>query len=405
MTVLTETAIEVTDDRLAARNALVLAAAQALAGGNTTVIVATGGIAGSMLAPDSVLATLPISVMAVGMWIGTLPVGMLAKAVGRRFALQVGSAFGAVAGGLSCVAMLSGSFFLLLVGALCGGLYAAAHQSYRFAAADTASTHFRAKAIAWVLAGGVCSAVIGPQLVILTKDLWPTYLFAGTFLAQSACAIAAGAVLALLRMPRPRVAQPFADGRPLVEIIGKPQFIVAVACGVASYVVMNLMMTAAPLAMVICRHSVGEAALGIQWHVIGMYAPSFFTGALIARFGLRAMMASGLILIAAAAAIGSLGIALWNFWLALALLGVGWNFAFISATTLVTECHGPRERNKVQAFNDFLVFGSTAIGSFSSGALLTRYGWTAVNDVVFPVVVVAAVLLVWGTLARRPNPV
>jgi MFS family permease len=405
MTVLTETAIEVTDDRLAARNALVLAAAQALAGGNTTVIVATGGIAGSMLAPDSVLATLPISVMAVGMWIGTLPVGMLAKAVGRRFALQVGSAFGAVAGGLSCVAMLSGSFFLLLVGALCGGLYAAAHQSYRFAAADTASTHFRAKAIAWVLAGGVCSAVIGPQLVILTKDLWPTYLFAGTFLAQSACAIAAGAVLTLLRMPRPRVAQPFADGRPLVEIIGKPQFIVAVACGVASYVVMNLMMTAAPLAMVICRHSVGEAALGIQWHVIGMYAPSFFTGALIARFGLRAMMASGLILIAAAAAIGSLGIALWNFWLALALLGVGWNFAFISATTLVTECHGPRERNKVQAFNDFLVFGSTAIGSFSSGALLTRYGWTAVNDVVFPVVVVAAVLLVWGTLARRPNPV
>jgi MFS family permease len=405
MTVLTETAIEVIDDRLAARNALVLAAAQALAGGNTTVIVATGGIAGSMLAPDPLLATLPISVMAVGMWIGTLPVGMLAKAFGRRFALQVGSAFGLLSGVISCAAILSGSFFLLLVGTLCGGLYAAAHQSYRFAAADTASVQFRAEAVAWVLAGGICSAVIGPQLVILTKDLWPAYLFAATFLAQSACAILAAAVLTFLRMPpAPAAVRTFADGRPLMDIIGEPRFIVAVACGVASFGLMNLMMTAAPLAMVMCHHSVGEAALGIQWHVLGMYAPSFFTGALITRFGLRAMMASGLFLLVAAASIGLLGIALWNFWIALALLGIGWNFAFISATTLVTECHGPRERNKVQAFNDFLVFGSTAIGSLSSGALLSRYGWSAVNEVVFPVVIVAAVLLAWGTLARRPKP-
>jgi MFS family permease len=405
MAVLREPAIEVTDDRLAARNALVLAVAQALAGGNTTVIVATGGIAGSMLAPDPMLATLPISVMAVGMWVGTLPVGMLAKAFGRRFALQVGSAFGAVSGLISCAAVLSGSFFLLLVGTLCGGIYAAAHQSYRFAAADTASLHFRAKAVAWVLAGGVCSAVIGPQLVILTKDLWPAYLFAGTFLAQSLCAVVAAAVLILLKMPRlPPAARSFADGRPLIEIIQEPRFIVAVACGVASFGLMNLMMTAAPLAMVMCQHSIGDAALGIQWHVIGMYAPSFFTGALINRFGLRAILASGLFLLAAAAAIGLSGIALWNFWIALALLGIGWNFSFIGATTLVTECHGPRERNKVQAFNDFLVFGSTAIGSLSSGALLSRYGWPAVNVMVFPVVIAAAVLLVWGMLVRRPTP-
>jgi MFS family permease len=405
MAVLREPAIEVTDDRLAARNALVLAVAQALAGGNTTVIVATGGIAGSMLAPDPMLATLPISVMAVGMWVGTLPVGMLAKAFGRRFALQVGSAFGAVSGLISCAAVLSGSFFLLLVGTLCGGIYAAAHQSYRFAAAATASLHFRAKAVAWVLAGGVCSAVIGPQLVILTKDLWPAYLFAGTFLAQSLCAVVAAAVLILLKMPRlPPAARSFADGRPLIEIIQEPRFIVAVACGVASFGLMNLMMTAAPLAMVMCQHSIGDAALGIQWHVIGMYAPSFFTGALINRFGLRAILASGLFLLAAAAAIGLSGIALWNFWIALALLGIGWNFSFIGATTLVTECHGPRERNKVQAFNDFLVFGSTAIGSLSSGALLSRYGWPAVNVMVFPVVIAAAVLLVWGMLVRRPTP-
>jgi len=405
MAVIAEPSTEVTDDRLAARNALVLAAAQALGGGNTIVIFATGGIAGVMLAPDATLATLPITLMAVGMWIGTLPVGMLAKAYGRRSALQIGSVCGALSGIISCAAMLRGSFALLLIGTFCGGLYAAAHQSYRFAAADTASTHFRAKAVAWVLAGGMFAAVIGPQLVILTKDIWPAYLFAGTFLAQSACAVLAGAVLSLLKLPQPAVARPLGEGRPLAEIIGKPRFIVAVACGVASYVVMNLMMTAAPLAMVMCHHSVGDAALGIQWHVIGMYAPSFFTGALIARFGLRPIVAVGLALIAAAAAIGVLGVALWNFWTALALLGVGWNFAFVGATTLVTECHGPRERNKVQAFNDFLIFGSMAIGSFSSGALLANYGWTTVNEVVFPVVVMAALLLGWGTLGRRPAAV
>ena len=182
MAAIAEPSIDVTDDRLAARNALVLAAAQGLAGGNNTVIVATGGIAGVMLAPDPTLATLPISLMAVGMWIGTLPVGMLAKAYGRRFALQAGSAFGALSGIISCAAMLRGSFSLLLLGTLCGGFYAAAHQSYRFAAADTASVHFRAKAVAWVLAGGMFAALIGPQIVILTKDIWPAYLFAGTFL-------------------------------------------------------------------------------------------------------------------------------------------------------------------------------------------------------------------------------
>ncbi len=405
MAVLAETDHEFTDDRLAARNAVVLAAAQALGGANTAVIVATGGIAGSLLAPSPLLATLPISVMVVGIWIGTLPVGMLAKAYGRRFALQAGAAIGALSGIVSCAAMLSGSFALLLFGMLGGGLYAAANQSYRFAAADTASAHFRARAVSWVLAGGVFSAIIGPQIVILTKNVWPAYLFAATYLAQSACAVLAVAVLALLRVPRPATVETFADGRPLAEIVRKPRFIVAASCGLASYAMMNLMMTSAPLAMVMCNHSIGDAALGIQWHVIGMYAPSFFTGALIARLGLRAIMAAGLALIVAAAIVALTGVALWNFWISLLLLGVGWNFSFIGATTLVTECCGPHERNKVQAFNDFLIFGSMAIASFSSGALLARYGWTAVNEVVFPVVIAAAVLLAWGTFARRPNPV
>ncbi len=403
MAVFAEPAIDLTDDRLAARNVLVLAVAQALAGGNSTVIVATGAISGSMLAPSPALATLPVSVMVVGMWIGTLPVGMLAKAYGRRFALQTGSAFGVASGLISCAAVLHGSFTLLLLGALCGGLYASAHQSYRFAAADNATPQFRPKAVAWVLAGGVFAAVLGPQLVILTKDLWPAYLFAATYLAQSACAVLTAAVLMLLNIPRPHVLHSLRDGRPLAAIIAQPKFIAAVVSGVAGYTMMNMVMTAAPLAMVMCSHSVGQAALGIQWHVIGMYAPSFITGSLILRFGVWRLMALGLTLIVAAATIGLLGLALWNFWIALALLGIGWNFAFIGATTLVTECHDPHERNKVQAFNDFLVFGASAIGSFSSGALLSGYGWDAVNAMVYPVIFVAALLLVWGSLQRRPE--
>jgi len=405
MTVAAKSALDFTDDRLAARNAVVLAVAQALAGGNNTVTVATTGIIGATLAPDPALATLPISIMVLGMWMGTLPVGMLAKAYGRRFALQTGSTFGALSGLISCAAVLRGSFWLLLVGTLCGGLYAAAHQSYRFAATDTASPQFRPKAVAWVLAGGIFAAVIGSQLVIITKDAWPPYLFAGTFLAQSACAVVAAGVLMFLKIPRPAVSHSFRDGRPLSVIVLQPKFIVAVVCGLASYSMMNMEMTSAPLAMVQCNHSVGDAALGIQWHVIGMYAPSFITGSLMARFGVRPMMASGLAIILVAATINLLGIELWNFWIGLTLLGVGWNFAFIGATTLVTECHDPHERNKVQAFNDFLVFGSMAIASFSSGALLSRFGWTTVNEVVFPVILIAAFFLAWGSLVRRPEAV
>jgi len=404
MTVLAAPAIDAADDRLAARNALVLAVAQAMAGGNATVITATTGIVGSMLAPDPALMTVPISTMVLGMWLGTLPVGMLAKAFGRRFALQTGSVFGMLSGLVSYTAVMHGSFALLLLGTFCGGLYAAAHQSYRFAAADTASPKFRPKAVSWVLAGGVFAAIIGSQLVIFTKDLIPATLFAGTYLAQSACAALAACVLVFVKIPRPRVSHSFADGRPLLAIIRQPRFIVAAACGMASYAMMNMIMTSAPLAMVTCNHSVNEAALGIQWHVIGMYAPSFITGSLILRFGVLRMMVLGLAMIVGAAALGLAGIALWNFWVGLAVLGVGWNFAFISATTLVTECHEPRERNKVQAFNDFLVFGSMALGSFSSGALLSSYGWNAVNGMVFPVVLVAALLLAWGSFIRRPTP-
>jgi predicted MFS family arabinose efflux permease len=390
-----------TDDRLARRNALVLAVAQALAGGNNTVIVATGGIAGAMLAPDKALATVPISIYVLGLWIGTLPVGALSTRFGRRAAFQLGTLCGVITGLLCCLAVLQNSFLLLNLGNFFGGLYAAAHMAYRFAAADTATDAFRPKAIAWVLIGGVAAGIVGPQLVILTKDLWQPYLFAATFLAQSALALICAGVLMFINIPKPPLAASGANGRPLIEIIRQPRFIVAVACGVASYAMMNLVMTSAPLAMVDCNHSVTDATLGLQWHIIGMFAPSFFTGALIARYGVEKIIALGLALILASAAISIAGITLWHFWTGLVLLGIGWNFSFIGATTMVTDCHRPDERNKVQAFNDFLVFGSMAVGSFSSGALLASFGWIVVNEIVFPFVLAAGALLVWFTLRRR----
>ncbi|HZQ11547.1 MAG TPA: MFS transporter [Pseudolabrys sp.] len=388
------------NDALARRNAMVLAVAQALAGGNNTVIVSTASIAGAVLAPDKGLATLPITAMVLGMWLGTVPVGLLARHFSRRFALQTGSAFGIVSGLISYSAVLNGNFWLLLAGTFCGGLYAAAHQSYRFAAADTASEAYRPKVVSWVLAGGVFAAVIGPQLVIQTKDLLAPYIFAASYLGQSACALLAAAVLTLVKIP-PLGKVRSHQVRPLAEIVRAPRFLVAVACGVASYAMMNMVMTSAPLAMVGCGHSVTDAALGIQWHVLAMYAPSFVTGSLIARFGVERITGIGLAVVALTGGVGLAGVSVAHFWTGLVLLGFGWNLAFIGATTMVTQCHRAEERNKVQAFNDFLIFGSMALASFSSGLLLANFGWETINGVIFPTIAVAGALLGWLSLRER----
>jgi len=306
----------VPDDNLARRNAMVLSAAQALAGGNNTVIVSTASIVGAVLAPDKGLATLPVTAMVFGMWLGTLPLGVLARKFGRRFALQCGSAFGILSGLISYSAVMNGNFWLLLFGTFCGGLYAAAHQSYRFAAADTASDAYRPKVVSWVLAGGVFAAVLGPQLVIFTKDLLTPHLFAASYLGQSVCAVAAACVLQFVKVP-PLAAPRHGSVRPLGEIVQNSRFIVAVACGIASYAMMNMLMTSAPLAMVGCGHSVTDAALGIQWHVLAMYAPSFITGSLIARFGVERITGVGLALIAATAVVGISGLSVAHFWTAL----------------------------------------------------------------------------------------
>jgi predicted MFS family arabinose efflux permease len=384
-------------DRLARRNVLVLASAQALAGSTSTIFVATGGIVGAILAPDKSLATVPITVMVLGMWLGTLPVGALAKIYGRRFALQAGSVVGIFGGLISSWAVMQGSFALFLLGSFFAGIYGASYQSYRFAAADTASERFRPKAVSWVMAGGIVSAVVGPQLIIFTKDLWALYLFAATYLGQAALAFAGACVLAFVKIPRPAKSKDKSGGRPLVQIALTPRFIIAALCGAVSYGIMNLVMTSAPLAMLACNHSVTEATLGLQWHVLAMFVPSFFTGSLILRFGVERIVIFGLALLFTSAMVGIAGISLAHFWGMLVLLGVGWNFAFVGATTMVTQTHTRDECNKVQAFNDFLVFGSMAIGSFSSGLLLAGYGWQAVNEVVLPVVILVAGLVIWRT--------
>jgi len=401
MSVVAENTKHLIDDKLARRNAFVLAVTQALAGGNNTILLATGAIVGAMLAPSKALATVPITIYVIGMWLGTLPVGALARRYGRRAAFQIGTLCGILTGLICCVAVLQGSFVLFNIGAAFSGLYAAAHQAYRFAAADTASEAFRPKAISYVMIGGIFAAIIGPQIVILTKDLWQPYLFAATYLAQAAVAALAGLTLSLLKIPLPPAVSKSGAGRPISVIARQPKFIVAVACGIASYAMMNMVMTAAPLAMIECSHTVTDAALGLQWHVLGMYVPSFFTGTLIARYGVERVIAAGFVLLIASAAISIAGITLWHFWLGLVLLGMGWNFGFIGATALVTQTHRPEERTRVQSFNDFLVFGAMAIGSFGSGKILALFGWAAVNQIVFPVVLTAGAMLLWLMLRER----
>jgi len=394
--------MEETNDRRARGNALRLAAAQALAGANATVIFATAAIIGAAISPDPGLATLPVSVFVCGMAAGTLPTGAIARRYGRRAAFITGSGIGCLAGLIASAALVAGSFRLYCVATFLAGLYGAVVQSFRFAAADGASPGFRARALSWVMVGGVFSGVLGPQLVTWTMTLWQPYLFAASYLAQAAVALVAMAVLAGVDLPRPVRA---ADaGRPLGTIIRQPRFVVAALCGVITYTLMNLVMTSAPLAMRLCGLPLSASNATIQWHVVAMYGPSFFTGTLIARFGAQRVVAAGLTLLAAAAVCGLAGVELANFTVGLILLGIGWNFGFVGASSLVLETHRPEERTRVQSFNDFLVFGTMAIGSFSSGQLLVLYGWASVNWVVFPPVMIGLGALALSRILRGQAP-
>jgi MFS family permease len=381
-----------------------LAIAQALAGANSTVVYATGAIVGNTLAPDKALATLPISIFVVGMAACTLPSGAVARRHGRRVAFLAGTACGVLVGLLASVAVVLGSFWLFCLATFFGGAYAAVVLSFRFAAADGVPAERRPRALSLVMAGGVFAGVIGPQIVTHTMDLWPPYLFAATFLAQAAVAALCALILVGVRLPMPTATE-IAGGRPLAVIALQPRFVVAVICGVVSYLLMNFLMTAAPLAMRLCGLSQESANTGLQWHVIAMYAPSFFTGRLIARYGAPRVVAAGLALTGVAAVAGLLGQDVGHFWGSLIFLGLGWNFGFVGASSLVLECHWPEEKTRVQSLNDFIVFGTMALGSFASGSLLTIYGWDTVLWASFGPLALAVVALAVSATSRRSTAI
>jgi predicted MFS family arabinose efflux permease len=387
-------------DAAAKRLALRLAVASALAGGNAAVLFATASIIGASMAPSPGLATAPLSIYVVGMAFGTLPIGAIARRWGRKAAFLAGAFAGVLTGIISAFSTLLWSFPMLCTGAFFAGVYAAASQSYRFAATDGASPYLQPKVIAWVMTGGVAASFVGPQLVQHTMDLWPQHLFTATYFGQAGVAVLAMLVLAGVKPPPPAAVASDEPVRPLIEIVSQPKFIVAALCGTVSYGLMNFVMTAAPLAMKMCGLSLTDSNLGLQWHILGMYAPSFFTGGLIQRFGVSRVITFGIVLEALAGVVDLSGLTVGHFWAGLVLLGLGWNFSFIGASALVVQCHRPSERTKVQSFNDFVVFGTIAAGSFFSGQLLAGGGWSVVNYAVFPPALVAMAALLWLSTRR-----
>jgi MFS family permease len=390
------------NDERARRNALVLAVGQALYGSATVIMFTTAGLIGVQIAPSKAWATLPISAFVIGTAATTIPAAMLMRKIGRRPGFMLGACAGTIGALIGLYAVFTRNFPLFILATVLQGVYQAFAQHSRFAAADMASPAFRPKAISWVMTGGVAAGLIGTTLVMLTTNLLAPVTFAGCYAAMVViCALAIGA-MSFVDIPR-QADKAVATGatRPLLEIVSQPRFIVAVTAATLSYGMMNLVMTAAPIAMIDCGFTTANAAWVIQWHVMAMYVPSFFTGQIIMRFGAQRVCAIGLFLLGCAATAGVLGISFGHFAVTLVLLGLGWNFGFIGGTTLLTECYRPAEREKVQGLNDFAVFGTVAIASLTSGKLLAGFGWVAVNIAIFPTVAVALTLILWLMLRRR----
>ncbi|SCB56669.1 Predicted arabinose efflux permease, MFS family [Rhizobium aethiopicum] len=386
----------------ARRNAWILTVAQAFGGANAPIVVSLGGLVGQHLSPDPDLVTLPVSLLNLGLALGTLPAAWVMRRFGRKPGYLLGSTIGVVSGLVAAIGIMLSSFAVFCLGTCLAGFYSSYVQSYRFAATDNITGSESQKAIARVMVGGLIAAIIGPQLVIWTRDALPGTPFAGSFFSQAALAALAFPVLFMLRASAPRTAHgpEHAPERPLADILTSSRYLLAIATGVVSYGLMTFVMTASPIAMVGHGHSIDEAALGIQWHILAMYGPSFFTGRLMVRFGKERIAAIGLLLIGGSAAVALSGFDIAHFWISLVLLGVGWNFGFIGATAMVAECHTPAERSKVQGANDFIVFGTVACASFLAGSLLHSSGWETINWIVLPAVALVLVPLVWR--AARP---
>ena len=383
----------------ARKNVAVLAACQALLFTNNSTAIALNGLVGYALASNKALATLPVTGYVVGGALSTLPMSLLMSRIGRRAGFVVGALTGMIGAAICSLALVRADFWLFCLGTVVFGIYNAAGQYYRFAAADSASAEFKPKAISLVLAGGVVGGIVGPAVSTHTVDLLATR-YLGAYLSLIGFMILAIGVLQLLRIPSPAGGSLNAPSRSLREIMSQPVFIVAVTGAAIGFGVMNLLMTATPLAMRLCGHPYSAAATVIGSHVVGMFGPSFFTGHLIRRFGVLQVMMAGALLLYVVVAIALSGISVPHFWFALVLLGIGWNFLYIGGTTLLTDACTPAERAKTQGANDSIIFLTTMLTSFGSGVLIDAKGWEVLNWLALPFITVAAAAVLW-LLARR----
>lgn len=383
------------------RNVALLALCQALAMSSGSLVATVAALVGYSLAEDKALATLPIAFQFAGTVASTVPASLIMGRWGRRFGFSLGALFG-VAAGLTCAqAIVVSSFPLFCLGSALFGMSAAHAAYYRFAAADTASEAFKSRAISLVLAGGLAAAFLGPELAIWSRDLFAPVLFVGGYLCLAGLGFLSLIVLQFIAIPRPSLALRRSSGRPLSQIARQPVFIVSALCAMIGYGAMNLVMTSTPLAIVACQHPFEAAAFVIQWHVVAMFGPSFFTGHLIHSFGVLRILGLGIALILGCVAVNLSGVEVAQFWTGLVLLGVGWNFLFVGGTTLLTEAYRPEEKAKTQALNDLLVFGTVTATAFTSGYLYHAFGWAAVNLGVVGPLAIAALAVLWLAW-RRP---
>ncbi|MDE0750647.1 MAG: MFS transporter [Planktomarina sp.] len=401
---------ELTDDSQAKRNVAVLVAAQAILGGQMPMMFIVGGLAGSMLTGNPCFATLPISLIVFGSMTTAPWLSPLMQKYGRKTGFFVGAIAGALGAAVSAYGLYIASFMVFLVGAYLSGIYMSAQGFYRFAATDTASDRFRPKAISYVMAGGLISAIFGPQLNKLVQDA-SIIPFLGSYIAMIALNLIGMFLFLLLRLPKGTASKPkdiaTTPPRSRKELLRDPKILVAISCGMVAYALMNLVMTSTPLAVVGCGLTKNNANDIVSAHVIAMFLPSFFTGHLIIRFGVERIMGLGLIILAGAGVVALSGMELPNFFVALMLLGFGWNFGFIGATTLLTSAHAPHERGRVQGMNDAIVFGCVTIASIASGGLMNCaggsvvQGWAAVNYAMVPFLLLAGSALLWLVMNNK----
>ena len=385
------------------RNVLLLACCQALLLTSAVTQIAVVALVGYTLVDNKIFATLPAAIYVIGAAIATVPASFWMRRVGRRNGFLTGGVFGLVGSVIATLAVSIGSIALLCVGTLLLGAYNAFGQYYRFAAADAASTDFKAKAISYVMAGGLVGGIVGPEMTKYTRDLMqPAFLasYASLFLYS----LVAMAIVSRLRIVEPKADATAGPARPLREIVMQPVFLVAASVAAFGYATMTLLMTATPLAMGFCGHPYSAASSVIAAHVVAMFAPSFFTGSLIKRFGVLHVMFAGVALLFACIGIGLSGQLITHFWWALVLLGIGWNFTYIGGTTLLTEAYRPEEKAKAQGANEMTIFVVQALAALSSGVLVNAAGWQTLNYVALPLVACAAVSISWLWLKRRAAP-